>query len=179
MKKRMVFQIVLMVVIVIMMMSLPCLAKTKYDKFFNKNKYWNSMESMVIKVNPPRILNDYVNLMVNENTLMEATKSLSSQRVKFVKENKKKVLLHLYLGVIRTINAAVAKGCDITDAQYVYVTGIIKDPKAQAATNGPEYEMEKMVFRQIPLYILWESYKDEKIVLDELNAFFDYADENM
>ena len=47
------------------------------------------------------------------------------------------------------------------DARFVYMTGVIKDPRAQMATNGPEYELEKLIFSAMPLYKLWEIWKEE------------------
>ena len=89
---------------------------------------------------------------------------------KFVKKYPDETLKYLHVKLVYMINQ-VAPGTQSNE--FVYITGAIKDPDAQAATNGVEYEMEKMILRQHPLYRIWEQMKQdgtiEEIVISELD----------
>ena len=114
------------------------------------------------------IVQDYLNLLINMDDLKAV--NLQGWQKEFVSEYADDTLKYLHVKLVFIINQ-VAPGAQSNE--FVYITGVIKDPYAQVATDGVEYEMEKMMLRQQPLYRIWEQMKQdgtiEEIVVSELD----------
>jgi hypothetical protein len=128
---------------------------------------------------PNRLVMDYVDLLVNEKDIIALAKSgkLNSDRSKFLLENSAEFAKVMQIVAVQEIYKE-SKKKKIQDSQFVYVTGVIKDPRAQAAKNGPEYEMEKQVFREMFLYSNWELWKKPGTLYTLVNLMFNGFDKS-
>jgi|GEM_PF-3850925 len=163
----------------IMMMStmiiftIPAFASTKYDAIVAHHQWKEIMQLYDTNLASNRTLNDYLNLLVNKNDLNRIVKNgeLDKEKSKFIAENSREFLKYLH-AVITAKQLQYLKP-EPTDAHYIYVIGVIKDPKAQAAKNGHEYEMEKALFRGMPLYALWEKWRTEGFIKEVISEQID------
>jgi hypothetical protein len=48
---------------------------------------------------------------------------------------------------------------NIQDKEFLYITGVIKSPKAQAAKTSSQYEVEKSMLRGFTTYSYWEVWR--------------------
>lgn len=129
---------------------------TNYDIIVN-DPSWPALIAQVEKhIVSNQFVIGYLRHVVNEKDLKQLAQSgeLDADKSKFVLENSEGFLKYIYYVIV--MNQILKFNPAPTDSQYIYITGVINDPRAQAATNGPEYEMEKDVFRQVQLYALWE-----------------------
>ena len=164
------------ITISIMAFATTTIAATKYDPII-KDAGWKQVMTKVDEfILSNRVLKDYFVLLVNKNDLTKLSKSgeLDKEKSKFLLNNTNEFLKYLYF-LIATMHVNSIKP-EQTDAQFIYITGVIKDPHAQAATTGPEYQMEKMMLREMPLYKLWEIWREEgflsKIVNEQIDLMY-------
>jgi len=137
----------------------PSFASNKYDCIV-KNPGWNRMiQKFDTHLAPNRMYVNYLNCLVNKNdlNLLINGNNLNKDKRTFISENRKDFLK--YLHTIIVIHVLSKLDPSPNDTQYIYITGVINDPRAQAATNGSEYEQEKMFFREWPLYATWENWR--------------------
>ncbi|NLG16484.1 MAG: hypothetical protein GX556_04020 [Fibrobacter sp.] len=168
----------------ICMMLTMCLAvsgfaSTKYDVII-VNPGWKQIINAVDEsVTPNKIVTDYLNLLVNKNDLHRIIKSgaLDKEKTKFIAENNVQFLKYLYYLI--AVHQYPKIKPEPTDAQLIYITGVIKNPRAQAAKNATEYEMEKTFFRGSGIYSLWESWRADGFIERVINEQIDilYANE--
>jgi hypothetical protein len=142
---------------------------TKYDLIV-EDAEWKAIQSnMEQEVKGGRLLKSYLHLLVSEEDLDQLSRSGEMDREKslFVSQHKREVKNYMHYVLCASILPTIK---DPTDAQYMYVIGVIRDSHAQVATNGPEYEMEKQYLRSFPLYNIWATWKEERTlpkILDE------------
>ena len=86
----------------------------------------------------------------------------------FTRKNPDVVIALLHVSIVQMLNNS-----NVSDNQLMYVTGVIEDPKAQAAKNGAEYQMEKEALRQMyPAYALYEAMSARDGLKDMVEAAF-------
>jgi len=86
----------------------------------------------------------------------------------FTRKNPDVVIAILHVSIVQMLNNS-----NVSDNQLMYVTGVIEDPKAQAAKNGAEYQMEKTYLRQMyPAYALYEAMIARDGLKDMVEAAF-------
>lgn len=161
------------VVLTMTIFTLPAFASTKYDAIVTHPQWKKAMQLYDIHLKSNETMSDYLNLLVNKNDLNRIIKSgeLDKEKSKFVAENSAEVLK--YLHVVITADQIRFLKPEPTDAHFIYVSGVIKDPHAQAAKNGHEYEVEKALFRGMPLYALWEKWRTNGILKAVINEQID------
>jgi len=161
---------------IIMMLTLfltaSSFAATKYDAMFNDPQIKGLIKKYDETMPKTRVLREYINLLVNKNDIIRIANSgaLDKEKSKFLSENASQ-FLKVYQGII--LIKLYQQKWEYTDAQYQFFIGIIKDPYAQVAKNGPEYEMEKEVWRAAPPYAVWENYREDGFIEKEINAMLD------
>jgi hypothetical protein len=149
MKKIFMFSIV-----IVFLVAGSAMAITSYD-FILKDKgikEWNQIYTNNVKAE--RVMMDYLNLIVNEQNIVRILErdKCDKEILRFTKENPRIVTMIIHMIVIQDLNKS-----DVSDNQIIFVTGVIKDPRAQVATNGPQYEQEKQGWRAMyPAYATWE-----------------------
>jgi hypothetical protein len=127
-----------------------------YGKITNDVGWKDVVQRVDKHIIPNRVIMGYMSMLLNKDDLIQLAKSgeLDNDKSKFILENTHELRNFMYYmlitTVINTLNPAP------TDAEYMYITGVINDTHAQAATTGPEYEAEKMLFSQVPIYNIWE-----------------------
>jgi hypothetical protein len=150
--------------------TVPAFAATKFDVITADASWKKMIELFDIEIAPNRVVMDYLNLLVNQNDLNQTIKKgeLDKEKAKFVADNSKDFLKYLKgLIVAHQVNKITPEP---TNAQFVYITGVIRDPVAQAAKTAPVSEMEKNDSRGAALYKLWETWRSDgfmKIVINE------------
>ena len=145
---------------------------TKYDGIVNTSD-WKKLIEAYNKVLPQYpVLKNYLDAVVNTNRLKIICDSgrLDEKKVKFIIAHQD--------DIIKVLHALLAKilgesNIDADDAQFIYITGVLKDPHAQFAKNGPEYEVEKNLLHQMPLYRFAESEGSEENIAHFLNELLD------
>jgi hypothetical protein len=101
---------------------------------------------------------------------MAKTGALEPEKCKFLLEHTDTMIQYLHLRYIRII----LSNHKATDNEFIYVVGVIKDPHAQAATNGIEYEQEKMFLRNMKLYSFWEALHEPGEPAKSISEEIDY-----
>jgi hypothetical protein len=139
----------------------PVLAtQTKYDSILANKGFKDAISNYDDVVRTNRMILDYFNLLINRDDIIALSKSgeLDRDKSKFLLSNADVFTKYVHCLIAKHIIGPMQP--PVQDAQVVYITGVIKSPKALAARNGPEYEMEKMVLRKFPLYALWEKFRE-------------------
>ena len=153
-------------------------AATKYDVIINDPglvKMLNKIETRMEGTGT----DDYLNLIISEDDLNKVIQSgkITKEQRKFISENKTRFLSYLKFVVLKAyiIPLDPAPG----DDQVMYIVGVIQSHKngksAVKAKTTDEAQMEKMFFREHPLYQTWEMFqkpgKIEWFVKEQLNLF--------
>lgn len=148
-------------------------ASTKYDDIIVNPEWRQIINGVDQHLTPNRIVTDYLNLLVNKNDLNRIIKSgaLDKEKTKFIVENQVQFLK--YLHYLIAVHQYPKIKPEPTDAQLIYITSVIKNPRAQAAKNATEYEMEKAVFRGSGIYLLWESWRADGFIEGVINEQID------
>jgi len=165
------------VIILVASMTTTSFGATKYD-FMKADGSWSRMEKLWNNgIGKNRVLRDYFSTIATERDVIQMAKSgkFDREKSKFMIENSKGVYKLLQILAAKKLNDENDLS-EITDPQIVYITSVIKDPKAQAATNGVEYEMEKALYRGSTLYAFWEMWEEEDGNETLMQQFFIDAD---
>jgi hypothetical protein len=144
----------------------------KYDGIVNTYA-WKKLIEAYDKVLPQYpVLKNYLDAVVNVNRLKKICDSgrLDKNKVKFITTHQDDVIKILHASLAKILGES---NIDANDAQFIYITGVLKDPHAQFAKNGPEYEVEKNLFHQMPLYKFAEIEGSEENIAKFLNALLD------
>lgn len=117
-------------------------SSSKYDKITSSSgwkNFMNAYETVLVKT---PVLDSYVNAVVTKKSIEDLIENggLPSDKVAFIKSHKSDWRKILQVQLLLSMNEA---GIDLNDGEYMYVAGVLNDSKAQVATNGPEYEIEK------------------------------------
>jgi hypothetical protein len=56
---------------------------------------------------------------------------------------------------------AQMKDQPLTDETFIYVTGMIKNPKRRLAKNSTEKQVEEIFWRESAIYAIWEGWKQK------------------
>lgn len=133
----------------------PAAASTSYD-FILKDKgvkNWNNIYINNVKQAP--LMMDYLNLIVSERNIVRTLERDGCEKeiVRFARENTRIITMFVHMLIIQNLSKS-----EVSDNELMFVTGIIKDPRAQVAKTGPEYEMEKQGWRSMYVsYATWEA----------------------
>jgi len=162
-----------MVMLAMMFFMASAFASTRYDRIVVHPEWTEIIQKVDKYLTPNRVIMDYLNLLVNKNDLNQLIRSgeLDKDKSKFISENSEVFLK--YLHYIIFVHHLSSIKPDPTDAKFMYITGVIKDPRAQAAKTGPEYEMEKTFFRSMPLYAIWEHWRADGALKTAANQQID------
>jgi len=154
-------------------MAVSGFASTKYDDIIVNPEWKQIINGVDQHVTPNRILTDYLNLLVNKNDLNRIIKSgaLDKEKTKFISENHVQFLKYLYYLIV--VHQYPKIKPEPTDAQLIYITSVIKNPRAQAAKNATEYEMEKALYRGSGIYLLWELWRADGMIEKLINEQID------
>jgi len=153
-------------VMLLVMVAMVCLlsfslaaAGTKYD-FIIATSFWHKMlAAMEEEIAPQRHYMDYLRLLVDHDDVVAMAKNggLDKEKSKFVMSNSESFLTFLHFLIVA--HQLQKQNPPIKDTEIVYITGVIKSPKAQAARTSSEYEVEKAVLRGMFTYRLWEDWR--------------------
>lgn len=123
------------------------------------------------QVRKERVIMNYLNLLVDSpQTLVKILERDGCEKeiLDFTRKNPELVLAIVHVSIIQALSKS-----NVDDNQLMYVTGVIEDPKAQAAKNGAEYQMEKEYLRQMyPAYAMYEVATARGGLKDMVEAFF-------
>jgi hypothetical protein len=174
-KMKKIFSIVVMLVMFLILSS-ASFGGTKYD-FIKKHSEWKTFmrtyDNLLVKPGDKQFVIDYLNLCVNERDLQKIVKSgkLKKDKAEFISKNSEEFLIYIHMVICKELGKLNA-----TDAEFMYINGVIKDPYTQAAKTGPEYEMEKQVLRHFKLYNFWERLRNQnfmtKVVDEQLDIIY-------
>jgi hypothetical protein len=144
---------------------------TKYDIILS-SETWNKLINASKNLSSEPIIKNYLDLLVNEQDLDELIKSgsLDKEKSKFVSENKSDFLKYTHLDIFIFINDNMS---DVKEYQIELITNVIMDPRAMAATNYGEYQIEKEFWRESPVYKLWEVWHSDGFLAMVVNAEID------
>ena len=149
----------------------------KYD-IIKQDQGWNNMNKMWVKhIGHNPIMKNYLDLLVSEREIQNLSKSgkFTSEQKSFMAANSKG--LYRYVQIAATQEVAKSNEIQpVTDANLMYITGVIKDPKAQAAKTGVEYQMEQEFFRGNWLYLFHENWKKENMTSKAMSMLFQAVD---
>jgi len=144
---------------------------TKYDIILTSER-WNKLINASKNLSSEPILKNYLDLLVNEHDLDELIKSgsLDKEKSKFVSENKSDFLKYTHLEIVILMKNDMS---DIKEYQIELITNVIMDPRAMAATNYGEYQIEKEFWRESPVYKLWEVWHSDGFLVMAVNEEID------
>lgn len=160
----------MVLILVISLLTQLSFAATKYDSIY-QNKKWKTIISGIDQtLQKNQMVMDYLNLCINRHDLNKIIRSgqLGKEKSEFISKNPDEFLLYFQACLSQVVVKA-----EPTDAQFLAVTGIIKDPRAMAAKNGPEYEMEKQFLRNYPLYKFWEMCRGDRFLVKTIDGEID------
>jgi hypothetical protein len=164
-------------VMLLVMVAMVCLlsfslaeAGTKYDLIIATSFWQEMLATMKKEIAPQRHYMDYLRLLVDHGDVVAMAKrgGLDKEKSKLVMSNSESFLTYLHFLIFA--HQLGKQNPPIKDAEIVYITGVIKSPKAQAARTSSEYEVEKAVLRGMYTYRLWEGWREPgylKTVTDE------------
>jgi hypothetical protein len=113
----------------------------------------------------------YIEYLVSEDEIIELADS-----GKFNKEQAAVLKKHsnlIYKALQCSATSMVMKIKDkkfLTDNNFIYITGVLNDPKAMVAKNGPQYQMEKQFWEANTLYRFAVEFKKRKILESQLKG---------
>ena len=144
-----------LVLVLLVILSSSVFSSTKYDDILTLPGWKAAVIEYDKYVSTSYVLKEYFNLLVSKKDLIRISNSgvLNKEKSKFVVENLSQYLKVMHVVIAVDINDS---GWKYTDQQMMYFIGLIKDPHAQLAKNGPEYEIEKQFWHGFPPYALWE-----------------------
>lgn len=174
MKKNM---LVTIVVIVTILLSMTLVYANKYERLIPKQEWTNVDNKWKKTIGSSFALKNYADLFVSEKEIVSLSKTgkYTTDQKTFIMNHSKGLYQMTQLLVGQQLNK-INKEQTVTEASLMYISGVIKSPKAVAAKTGQEYEMELMVLREIKVYELWERWKRENYTKMFINSFIDQLD---
>jgi hypothetical protein len=171
--KKNIFTIVLLLVLLVASNGYA----NRYD-IVKQDKGWGNMNRLwEERIENNHLMKEYLDLLVTEREIQNLSKSgkFTTEQKNFMSANSKGLYRYVQIAAAQE----VAKSNDIqevTDANLMYITGVIKDPKAQAAKTGVEYQMEQEFFRANWLYNFHENWKKSGMTSKALQMLFQVVD---
>ncbi len=161
---------VMCIMVLVMTCTSTCSAGT-YD-FVSKYPGTKKLLDFYNKqLKPVPLLMNYLNLIVDSpQSLIKILERDGCEKdiIDFTRKNSELVLAIVHVSIIQALSKS-----NVDDAQLMYVTGVIEDPKAQAARNGAEYQMEKEALRTMyPAYAMYEAVTARGGLKDMVEAAF-------
>jgi hypothetical protein len=164
-------------VLILVFSSSPVFSATKYDRCLKGTnlKVLEETYNKVIVQN--RLYYDYLNLLFSREDLVKLAKNraFEPEMCKFLLERTDPMIQYLHIVFAKLIATKLKP----TNNELIYVIGVIKDPHAQAATNGVEYEQEKMFLRNMKLYAFWEFMHENgnpsKVISEEIASLYNLS----
>jgi hypothetical protein len=158
----------LFAVMIIFFFNQPAFASTKYDRIIEDPGWKQIMGFHQNNIN--KIMLDYLNLVVNKNDLKNLIKQgeLDKEKAKYVEEN-----LDGFTKYMQVVAGKLLfnQSDEITDEEFIYVTGVIKSQKA--AKTPTEQEIEKTSFRGFLTYRYWETWREKGFLKKEVAGEID------
>jgi len=132
-----------------------------YGKITNDVEWKDIMQRVDNHIAPDTVAMNYLRTLVDRTYLIQLAKSgeLVNDKSKFILENPDEFLKYMHFMLAFTLHKQQQWP---TDTVLIYITGVINDTHAQAATNGVEYEMEKSMFGQVPIYKMWKLLREDE-----------------
>ena len=113
----------------------------------------------------------YVEYLVSEDDIVELANSgkFNKEQSAVLKKHSNLIYKALQCSTI-TMVMKIKEKKFLTDNNFIYITGILNDPKAMVAKNGPQYEMEKQFWEANMLYKFAVQYKKKNILEKQLKG---------
>jgi hypothetical protein len=168
---------VVMMLMLVLMISSNGNCANKYDKI-KQDQGWENMNKLWVKhIGNNPIMKNYLDLLVSEKEIQNLSKSgkFTSEQKSFMSANSKGLYRYIQIAAAQEVSRS-NKNQPVTDDNLIYITGVIKDPKAQAAKNGVEYQMEQEFFRANWLYLFHENWKKENMTSKAMSMLFQAVD---
>lgn len=174
--RKSIYVVMMMLMLVLMVLSNGYCAN-KYDKI-KQDQGWGNMNKLWVKhIGNNPIMRNYLDLLVSEREIQNLSKSgkFTSEQKSFMAANSKGLYRYVQIAAAQEV-AKSHEFQPVTDANLMYITSVIKDPKSQAAKNGVEYQMEQEFFRANWLYLFHENWKKENMTSKAMSMLFQAVD---
>jgi hypothetical protein len=147
-------------------------AGSQYDVITKNENYQTILKGYDKNIAPEHNWVNYLNLLANYNDLIALAKTgeLDKEKSKYLMENSNTFIKYYHTRLVMEIGKNKPP---VDEAQIVYVSGVITSPKAQAATNSTEYEIEKQILRGFIAYKVWELLKSPGFLAKSVNEELD------